>query len=128
MEKYIQTVSFGSLLLWRVKALNLNTITVRAWTTSLMLWNKFHSILFLLKNKTNIPHIFKHFYHSSNTTSNHIYARNAKNATQYDHELGVPSYQDDLLHTILNTHKITANIAVCFHPMLLGCTASQIFN
>lgn len=51
-----------------------------------------------------------------------------KNATQYDHELGVPLYQNDLLQTILNTHKIIANITACFQPVLLGCTASQMFN
>jgi len=37
-----------------------------------------------------------------------------KNATQYDHELGKPHYQDDLLQTILNTHKITADTAAVF--------------
>jgi len=35
-------------------------------------------MLFLLKNKTNVPPIFKHFYHILNTISKHILARNAK--------------------------------------------------
>lgn len=125
---YPNTVSFGSLLLRRVKALNINTKSVRAGTTSLIWWNKFHSKLFLLKNKTNIPHIFKYFYHSSNTTSNHIYARNAKKCHTIRSWTGKATLPRWL--TTDNTEYTQNYSRYCcsFQPMLLGCTASQMLN